>query len=125
VSPSDLTYLRMSIATNLVRLRKTQALTQHQLADLAGVHVNQVRRYEAGTAQPSLEGLKKIALALHIKLDDLVFEPGERMPLDEQLRLQFEAIAQMTREDKKVVQAVLDGLIVKHRTKQLMSELRT
>ncbi len=77
------------------------------------------------TAQPSLEGLEKIALALHVKLDDLVFEPGERMPLDEQLRPQFEAIAQMTREDKKVVQAVLDGLIVKHRTKQLMSELRT
>lgn len=125
MSPSVLTYLRMSIATNLVRLRKTQALTQHQLADLAGLHVNQVRRYEAGTAQPSLEGLKKIALSLHVKLDDLVFEPGERMPLDEQLRLQFEAIAQMPREDKKVVQAVLDGLIVKHRTKQLMSELRT
>lgn len=125
MSPSVLTYLRMSIATNLVRLRKAQALTQHQLADLAGLHVNQVRRYEAGTAQPSLEGLKKIALALHVKLDDLVFEPGERVPLDEQLRLQFEAITQMPREDKKIVQAVLDGLIVKHRTKQLMSELRT
>ena len=122
---SALNPFRMSIAANLVRLRKTQNLTQQQLAELAGLHVNQIRRYEAGAAQPSLEGLKKIALVMHVKLDDLVFEPGDRVPLDEQLRMQFEAVAQMPREEKKIVYAVLDGLIVKHRTKQLIGELRS
>lgn len=116
---------RMSIADNLVRLRREQHLTQQHMADLSGLHVNQIRRYEAGSAQPSLEGLKKIVLALHVKLDDLVFQPGERGPIDEQLRLQFEAISKLPREDKKVVQAVLDGMIVKHRTKQLVGELRS
>lgn len=56
---SPLHRFRMSIAANLVRLRKAQAITQTQFADLAGLHVNQVRRYETGAAQPSLEGLKK------------------------------------------------------------------
>jgi len=115
---------RMSIAVNLVRLRKAQGLTQPQLADLAGLHVNQVRRYEAGSAQPSLEGLKKIALALHISLDELVFDPSERGPQGERLALLFEAVAGLPADEQRVVQAVLDGLIVKHRTRQL-AELHT
>lgn len=115
---------RMSIAANLVRLRKAQGLTQPQLADLAGLHVNQVRRYEAGSAQPSLEGLKKIALALHVSLDELVFDPSERGPQGERLALLFEAVAGLPAEEQRVVQAVLDGLIVKHRTRQL-AELHT
>jgi transcriptional regulator with XRE-family HTH domain len=55
-----------------------------------------VRRYEAGSAQSSLEGLKKIALALHVSLDELVFDPserGERGPQGERLTLLFEAVA--------------------------------
>lgn len=116
---------RMSIAANLLRLRKTQSLTQPQLADLAGLHVNQVRRYEAGSAQPSLDGLKKIALALHVSLDELVFEAHERGPQDTRLALLFEAVADLPADDQRVVQAVLDGLIVKHRTKQLVGELNS
>lgn len=111
---------RMSIAANLVRLRKAQALTQHALAELAGLHVNQVRRYETGTAQPSLEGLKKIALALHVSLDELVFEAHERGPQSERLQLLFEAVAALPPEEQRIAQAVLDGLIVKHRTRQLV-----
>lgn len=109
----------MSIAANLVRLRKTQSLTQHELAELAGLHVNQVRRYEAGSAQPSLDGLKKIALALHVSLDELVFDANERGPQGERLTLLFEAVATLPPDEQRIVQAVLDGLIVKHRTKQL------
>ncbi len=114
----------MSIAANLVRLRKAQALNQTQLAELAGLHVNQVRRYETGAAQPSLDGLKKIALALHVPLDDLVFDPHERGPQGERLTLLFEAVASLPADEQRVVQAVLDGLVVKHRTKQL-AELHT
>lgn len=99
-------------------------MTQPQLADLAGMHVNQVRRYEAGHAQPSLDGLKKIALALHVSLDELVFDTNERGPQGAKLTLLFEAVAGLPAEEQRIVHAVLDGLIVKHRTKQL-AELHT
>ncbi|MBB6066479.1 helix-turn-helix domain-containing protein [Pseudoxanthomonas broegbernensis] len=112
----------MSIAANLVRLRKAQGLTQTQLAELASLHVNQVRRYETGAAQPSLDGLKKIAVALHVPLDDLVFDPSERGPQGERLNLLFEAVASLPADEQRVVQAVLDGLIVKHRTRQLAEQ---
>ncbi|MCE4554887.1 helix-turn-helix transcriptional regulator [Pelomonas sp. P8] len=67
-------------------------MTQQALADAAGVHVNQVRRYEAGNAQPTLEALVGLARALHVSLDQLVFDEAERGPSDD-LRLQFEAVS--------------------------------
>ena len=50
----------------------------------------QIRRYEAGAAQPTMELIKKLAIALTVSSDALVFGKDERGP-DGALRLQFEA----------------------------------
>ena len=60
--------------------------------------------------------------ALHVSLDALVFEEGERGPSQE-MRLQFEAVSQLPDEDQKVVKAVLDGMIVKHQAKRMVGSL--
>ncbi len=112
----------MSVAARLIAIRKEHSLTQQGMADKIGMHVNQVRRYESGNAQPSLEALKKIAVAMSVTIDSLVFGPGERGP-DEDLRLQFEAVSQMTEEEKKIIKALLEGMIVKHQTKKMVSGL--
>ena len=39
--------------------RKEHQLTQQEMADKCGMHITQVRRYEAEQAQPSIEILKK------------------------------------------------------------------
>ena len=103
----------MSIATKLIQIRRERGLTQHQMADLVELHVNQIRRYEAGSAQPSLEALKKIVQALSVSLDFLVFDEDERGP-DEELKLQFEAVSQFSPEEKAVARTVLDSLILRH-----------
>ena len=41
----------------LIQTRRQASMTQQALADAAGVHVNQIKRYEAGAAQPTLEAL--------------------------------------------------------------------
>ena len=110
---------RMSIRDRMIALRQQRKLTQHEMADMVGLHVNQIRRYETGHAQPSLDALKKIAVALRITLDELVFDEGERGP-DQDLRLQFEAISQFDDEDRLVAQAVLEGLILKYQAKQAL-----
>jgi transcriptional regulator with XRE-family HTH domain len=46
-------------------------LTQAQLAERAGVHVRQIRRYERGEQQPVLGVAVKLAEALQISLDEL------------------------------------------------------
>jgi transcriptional regulator with XRE-family HTH domain len=109
----------MSISQRLITLRREHNMTQQEMADRVGLHVNQIRRYESEHAQPSLQALKKIAVGLSISLDTLVFENNERGP-DEDLRLQFEAVSRMPPEDKRIVKALLEGMTIKHQTKQLV-----
>lgn len=103
----------MNFPVRLIRLRKERGYTQQSLADAVGLHVNQIKKYEGGTAQPTLKALVGIAKALHVSLDTLVFEDNERGP-DEELRLQFEALSQFSLEEKKIAKAVIEGLILKH-----------
>lgn len=114
--------LRMSLSARLIALRKKKGLTQHALADLVGLHVNQIRRYEAGAAQPSLDALKKLAQVFAVTTDFLLFEDAERGP-DEDLKLQFEAVSRMSASEKKIVKALLEGMILKHETKRMVGSL--
>jgi len=47
-------------------LRKQKGLTQQALADALDLHITQLKRYEAGSSQPSLEAVKKIAQTLRV-----------------------------------------------------------
>ena len=111
-------WLNMSFPERLSTLRKSRKLTQQALADLVGVHVVQIRRYEGGDAQPTLEVIRKLAIALSVSADALVFDKDERGP-GEDFRLQFEAINRFTDEEKKVVKQLLDSLILQHTASQL------
>jgi transcriptional regulator with XRE-family HTH domain len=73
----------------------------------------QVSRYESGQSRPTLDVLRRLAVALSVSADELLFDSEERGP-DEELRLQFEAIRRFDAEEKKVVKALLDSLILKH-----------
>lgn len=112
----------MIFPKRLVEIRKLQGYTQQALADAVGMHVNQIKKYEAGNAQPTLSTLIKLAQTLRVSIDEMVFEEGERGP-DEDVRLQSEAISRMSDEDKKVIKALLDGMIIKHPTQQMVSNL--
>ncbi len=113
----------MSIAQRLVSLRKQKGLTQQALADAIGLHITQVKRYEAGSSQPSLEALKKIAQTLRVTTDSLIFEPEELEP-DEDLRLQFKAISNMPEQERQIVKQLLEGMIIKYEAERWSSKTR-
>ncbi|MDF3864915.1 helix-turn-helix transcriptional regulator [Pseudomonas denitrificans (nom. rej.)] len=113
----------MSIAQRLVSLRKQKGLTQQALADALGLHLTQVKRYEAGTSQPSLEALKKMAQTLRVTTDSLIFEPDELEP-GEDLRLQFQAVSNMPAEEQQVIRQLLEGMIIKYETQRWSSKPR-
>lgn len=50
-------------------------MTQVELADAVGIGRRQIRRYEAGEAQPPLNVAANIARALKISLDELAGLP--------------------------------------------------
>ena len=101
----------------LAGLRKQHSLTQQQLADRIGMHVVQLRRYEAGTSQPTLDVIRKLSTALQASADMLLFGKNERGP-DDDLRLQFEAVSSFDEEEKRVVRALLEGMILKHEVRR-------
>ena len=61
--------------------------------------------------------LKKIALAFNVTTDWLLFEDGEREPKDE-LKLKFEAVAQMDADERQAVDSLLDAMILTHQNKR-------
>ena len=101
----------------LVARRKERNLTQQALADRIGSHVQQLKRYEAGSSQPTLEVIRKLAIALSVTSDHLLFGNDERGP-DEDLRLQFEAVTRFDDEEKRVVRSLLEGMILKHEARR-------
>jgi len=111
------TFFMMSLAKRLIVLRKQKNLTQQHMADTLGIHVNSLKKYEAEQALPSLDALKKIAIALHVSTDFLLFDEHERGPSDD-LALQFEAVSQMPDDEQMVVREVLEGLIIKHQSRR-------
>lgn len=113
----------MSLAKRLIALRREQGLTQQQMAETIGVHVNSLKKYEAGQAQPSLDALKKIALALHVSTDSLLFEEHERSPAGE-LALQLEAVSQLPQEEQMVIREVMESLIIKYQSRRWDSTRR-
>ena len=115
-------WLSMKLPARLISLRKDRGLSQQAMADAIGIHVNSLKKYEAGQAQPSLDALRKIATTLHTSTDFLLFDEHERGPSDD-LRLQFEAVSQFPEEERKIVKALLEGMIIKYQTKQLVGNL--
>jgi len=103
----------MGFAERLAARRKELGLTQQALADLAGIHMMQVHRYESGGSLPSLDALKKLAVALRVSADHLLFDEDERAPADE-LKMQFEAVARLDPDERRVIQEVVESILLKH-----------
>ncbi len=101
----------------LAALRKERSLTQQSLAGRIGVHVVQLRRYESGASQPTLDVIRQLALALSISADLLLFGKDERGP-DDDLKLQFEAVSHFDPDDKNVIRSLLESMILRHEAKR-------
>ena len=106
----------MEFPKRMVALRKKKGLTQQNLADQVSINVIQIKRYESGNTQPSLDVIRKLAVVLNVTADTLLFDENERDPADD-LKLQFEAINKFDSDEKYVVKALLEGLILKHQAK--------
>jgi transcriptional regulator with XRE-family HTH domain len=103
----------MPFPERLTQLRKAKGLTRQALADAIELHISQLKRYEAGTSQPTLEVLRKLAVVLGVSADVLLFDQDERGP-DQDFKLQFEALSALSPKEKQVAKAVLDAMIVKN-----------
>lgn len=109
--------LPMSFPQRLAALRKERGLTQQQMADTIGVHISQLRRYEAGTTQPTIEAFRRTVLALSVSADMLLFDEGERGP-DDRLKFQFEAISKLDDKEREALETVISSVLHMHDAKR-------
>jgi len=58
----------------------------------------------------------------HVSLDVLVFDESERGPSDD-LVLQFEAVSNMPDDERRIIKALLDGMIMKYQTRKMVDSL--
>jgi len=111
----------MGFPERLEQMRKERKLGVAELAEKIKIHSTQLRRYEKGESQPTLDVLRNLAIALNVSGDMLLFDEEERKPPEDFL-LQFEALAQLSPEDRKAVRSLVDGLILRHQAKKWISQ---
>ncbi|TWB09204.1 helix-turn-helix protein [Nitrospirillum amazonense] len=108
----------MPFPEQLFSLRKARNLSQKALAEMVKVHVTQIQRYETGQIQPNLAVLKRLAIALNVSADTLIFDEHERAPKDEGVRLILQALDEFTPEELATVKNVLQGLVLQHQARR-------
>jgi transcriptional regulator with XRE-family HTH domain len=67
---------RERIAANVRRLRKSQGLSQEQLAEVAEFHRTYVSQLERSVTNISIDGLERLAEALDVDIVELLQPPA-------------------------------------------------
>lgn len=103
----------MEFPERLIAIRKKRGLTQQALADSVELTPLQIRRYEGGTSQPTLDAIRRLANVLGVSADALVFGDKERGP-DDSWRYELEAVSRLPAHEQAAARLVLDALIARH-----------
>ena len=112
----------MSFKDNLVLARKKCGFTQKALAQRIFLSVEQIKKYEAGKAQPTLDVIRRLSEALGVTSDSLIFDDHNDQPTNERLRAQFQAVCKFTADEQENISMFLDAYIKKHRFEEILSE---
>lgn len=113
----------MGFRETFTRLRKERGWTQQNVAELIGISVGQVKKYEKGTSAPNLAILGKIATAFGVSSDELVFENGQGVAgvkLEKDLLQRFEKVAKLPKSEKDAVLLLIDSVIAKQTLKEVI-----
>ena len=107
----------------LAKIRKEKGFTQQMMANKIGIHVSQLKRYEAGSSQPTLEVFRKITVALNVSADMLLFNEDERGPSENLLKLQFEAVSKLEPKEQDAIKILIEGVLLMHDAKRYTSRI--
>jgi transcriptional regulator with XRE-family HTH domain len=108
----------MDFPDRLAEIRRERGLTQVMLAERAGIHPTQLHRYEAGTAQPTLDVLRRLCTALSVSADSLLFSPDATALVENRLRSALETTVYLSEHEQVVVAEVIEAFVAAHVAKQ-------
>ncbi len=112
----------MSLGTKIKEIRKEQGLSQGDLGKRSGIHEKLVSKYENERIVPTADTLKKIAQALHVSADYLIFEnvpkEGKAELKDLELFTMFKEVEDMGDNERETIKNIIDAMIVKSKVQK-------
>ncbi len=115
----------MEFKDRLKESRLKEKLSQGKLAEIVGIHVTNVSRYERGEHKPSTQILSKIANALNVTTDYLMSgslnEQAVSMISDKELLSQFQRLEKLPNNKKDVIKEVIEAFLFKTNVQQQLA----
>lgn len=112
----------LSFGENLKSIRAERGISQGELAELIGMHATHVSRYERDLTQPTLEVIRRMAQALGVSADRLVFGASEQrakgLLLDQELLGLFDKVQGLSRAELGCVKSLLQAYVLKAELQQ-------
>ncbi len=116
----------MNTGEKIRLVRKEKGWSQQELAKVAGLNWTIINRYENRKAFPNGESLLKLAKALGVTADFLLFEDAPRTRRiaikDPDLYEKFLLIEKMPAEDREAVRRILEALILRNKLEDLLPD---
>lgn len=105
----------MSFGDNLKKIRADKDISQGDLAKMIDVHATHISRYERNLTSPTIDVAKKIADALEVSTDSLIYGSNEQIVNnklnDEELLQLFNKVQQLSDENITSVKAMLKAFV--------------
>lgn len=118
-----------NIGRNIKALRMSKGLQQKDVSELTGISISQYGRIENGQTKASVVTLVKVAQALEVGMDVLVFGnklEADKEPIvlkDKELVEKMKEMDELSDEDKEVAHELLDLILTKKKLKDLTGNL--
>ncbi len=105
----------MSFGDNLKKIRAEKDISQGDLAKMIDVHATHISRYERNLTSPTIEVVKKIADALEVSTDTLIYGSNEQIITsklnDTELLQLFNKVQVLNKEDITSIKAMLKAFV--------------
>ena len=112
-----------SFGRRLKAVREERGLSQSKLGKRCQLTVSELSRYENGSVTPSIDKLVRIAQALKVSADTLLFADGPpalEQPRNLKLWSVFVELERMANADQETVVQVIEAMAAKRQMKEML-----
>ncbi len=114
----------MTLGAKLKKLRVEKGLSQAALEALSGVNCKLLSKYENERVVPTADTLRKIAEALQISSDYLIFDNAPKDGIstlkDLELFERFKEVENMSAENRTMIKNMIDALLIKSKVESVI-----
>lgn len=114
----------MTLGKKLRTLRAEKGLSQAALGEISGVNSKLLSKYENERIAPTSDTLRKIAQALQISADYLIFDNAPKNGIsrlnDLELFEKFQEVENMSIENRTMIKNMIDALIIKSKVESVI-----